>query len=43
MSQVPLEPQLLVSCEKGKCFMSECPDSVTASKFEEIVKQIIKE
>jgi Mrp family chromosome partitioning ATPase len=29
IAQVPLEPNLLLSCEKGKCYMSEFPESVT--------------
>ena len=37
LSQVPLEPQLLMSTEKGKCYMKEFPESITASKFKEIV------
>ena len=27
LSQIPLEPKLLLSCEKGKCFIEEFPDS----------------
>ena len=37
LAQVPLEPKLLISSEKGKCYISEAPDSVTAKKFEDIV------
>ena len=37
LSQIPLEPKLLMSCEQGKCFMKEFPDSVTSTKFKEIV------
>ena len=40
MAQVPLEPGLLISSEKGKCYISEAPDSVTAKKFQEIVAKI---
>lgn len=40
LSQVPLEPQLLISCEKGKCYMKEFPESVTAQRFREIVQKI---
>ena len=40
MSQVPLEPQLLIQSEKGKCYIAEAPDSVTAKKFKEIVQKI---
>jgi len=42
LAQVPLEPSLLLSCEKGKCYMAECPDSVTATKFKEIVEKLKK-
>lgn len=30
MTKMPLEPQLLISTEKGKCYISEAPESVTA-------------
>ena len=40
LSQVPLEPKLLMSCEQGKCYMKEFPDSVTAAKFKEIVEKV---
>jgi len=40
LSQVPLEPKLLLSSEGGKCFISEHPESVTASKFREIVAKV---
>lgn len=40
MSQVPLEPNLLIQSEKGKCYISEAPESVTAKKFTEIVAKI---
>jgi hypothetical protein len=32
-----------VSCEKGKCFMTESPESVTAGKFKEIIEKIKNE
>jgi Mrp family chromosome partitioning ATPase len=40
MAQVPLEPGLLITSEKGKCYITEAPESVTAKKFEEIVSKI---
>ena len=42
LSKVPLEPNLLIQSEKGKCYISEAPESVTAQKMKEIVEQIIK-
>ena len=41
LSQIPLEPQLLMSTEKGKCYMKEFPDSITATKFEEITGKVL--
>ena len=40
LSQVPLEPQLLLSTEKGKCYTKEFPDSITATKFDEIAGKV---
>ena len=40
LAQVPLEPKLLQSTEKGKCFIDEQPDSVTAKKMEEIINKL---
>jgi nitrogenase subunit NifH len=40
LTQVPLEPKLLLSCEGGKSFVKEFPESVTAKKFNEIVKKV---
>lgn len=40
LTQIPLEPKLLLSCEGGKSFVKEFPDSVTASKFNEIVAKV---
>lgn len=42
LSQVPLEPKLLLSCEKGKCYMAEAPESVTSKKLAEIIEKIKK-
>ena len=40
LTQVPLEPKLLLACEGGKCFMAEHPTSKTAKCFESIVSQL---
>jgi nitrogenase subunit NifH len=40
MAKVPLEPQLLLSCEKGKCYMEAFPESPTGKVFSEIVNKI---
>lgn len=42
LTQIPLEPKLLLSCESGKCFVKEFPESVTASKFREMVEKVLK-
>jgi nitrogenase subunit NifH len=36
LTQIPLEPKLLMATEKGKCFAKEAPDSITAGKFVEL-------
>jgi hypothetical protein len=40
LGQIPLEPKLLMSCEGGKCFAKEHPDSVTAKNFKAIVAKL---
>jgi len=42
MAQVPLEPNLLIQSEKGKCYMTAAPDSVTAQRLKEIVGKIVQ-
>mmetsp|Transcript_118691 Transcript_118691/g.165392 ORF Transcript_118691/g.165392 Transcript_118691/m.165392 type:complete len:201 (+) Transcript_118691:339-941(+) len=37
MGRVPLEPNLLLSCEKGVCYIKEFPESATAKSFQQIV------
>jgi hypothetical protein len=41
LGRVPLEPKLLLSCEAGKCFVAEHPDTVSAKAFQEIVTKVI--
>jgi hypothetical protein len=33
LGRVPLEPKLLLSCEGGKCYIAEHPDTQTAKAF----------
>jgi len=40
LTQIPLEPKLLLACERGKSFVKEFPESVTALKFNEIVTKV---
>ena len=40
LGQIPLEPKVLLSCEAGKCFAKEHPDSITSKKFNEVVNQL---
>ncbi|CDW77673.1 cytosolic fe-s cluster assembly factor nubp1 [Stylonychia lemnae] len=40
LAQLPLEPKILLSCEGGKCFASEHPDTKSARIFQDIVKQV---
>jgi len=37
LGKIPIEPKLLMSCEGGKCFVKECPETVTAQSFTKIV------
>ena len=43
LGKIPIEPKLLMSCEGGKCFIKECPDSVTAKRLSQVVDQIKSE
>lgn len=40
LAKVPLEPKLLLSCESGKCFIAEHPDTLTSKAFSEIVAKV---
>ena len=40
LGKIPIEPKLLMSCEGGKCFVSECPETVTAARFTQIVDKV---
>jgi Mrp family chromosome partitioning ATPase len=40
LGRVPLEPKLLLSCEAGKCFVAQHPDTVSARAFQEIVTKV---
>jgi hypothetical protein len=43
LAQVPLEPKLLLSCEKGECFVKAQPDSETSKSLTKIAEQLKKE
>jgi hypothetical protein len=40
LGRLPLEPKILLSCEKGKCFVAEHPETVSAKAFSEIVSKV---
>lgn len=40
LAQVPLEPKLLLSAEKGECFTKAAPDSVTAKELRKVMKSL---
>ena len=40
LTQIPIEPKLLMACEGGKCFAKEHPNSVTAQRFTSAVTKI---
>lgn len=40
LGKIPIEPKLLMSCEGGKCFVKECPETVTAQSFTKIVNKV---
>ncbi len=42
LGRIPLEPQLLLSCEKGKCYATEFPTSQTANSIRQIIQKIVE-
>ena len=40
LGKIPIEPKLLMSCEGGKCFVKECPETITAIRFNQIVERV---
>ena len=40
LGKIPIEPKLLMSCEGGKCFVQNYPETVTAASFTKIVDQV---
>ena len=42
LTQIPLEPNLLLACESGKCFYKEKSETVTAQKFLELAQKVSK-
>ena len=38
IAKVPLEPQLLITTEKGACYVKDYPDSVTAAQLKSVIK-----
>lgn len=42
LSKIPIEPELMRSCDQGKCFVSSFPDSVTSKSLLKIYEEIDK-
>nr|XP_033819033.1 cytosolic Fe-S cluster assembly factor NUBP1 [Geotrypetes seraphini] len=40
LGKVPLDPQIGKSCDKGKSFLSEVPDSLAATSYRKIIQRI---
>lgn len=40
LGKIPMDPRLLESCESGKCYVAEYPDTRTAEAINNIVKKI---
>ena len=43
IAQIPIEPELMKSCDIGKSYYKENPDSITSQQFHNIYKEIILE
>ena len=33
LTKIPIEPELMKSCDQGKCYVTNCPESVTSKAF----------
>jgi hypothetical protein len=42
LSKIPIEPELMRSCDQGKCFVSSFPDSATSKSLLRIYEEINK-
>jgi hypothetical protein len=41
LTQIPIDVELLNSCDKGKCYMKEYPEKTTSKCFKSIIDAII--
>jgi len=41
ITKIPLDPKLLDSCDKGKCYLKEYPESKTSEAFLKIAETVI--
>jgi MinD-like ATPase involved in chromosome partitioning or flagellar assembly len=41
LGQLPMDPNMMRSCEEGKCFLEYFPQSTAAKAFGEIVQKLI--
>jgi MinD superfamily P-loop ATPase len=42
LTKIPIEPELMKSCDQGKCYVKECPKSITANSFLSIYEEVKK-
>ena len=42
LAKIPIEPELMKSCDQGKCFATAFPDSITAKSFTSVWEEIKK-
>jgi len=40
LTKIPIEPELMKSCDQGKCYATSFPDSITAKSFLTIYEEI---
>lgn len=42
LGKLPMDPNMMRSCEEGKCFLEIFPSSVAAKAFETIVNKLVE-
>lgn len=41
LTKIPIEPELMKSCDQGKSYAANCPDTITAKAFMKIYEGIL--
>jgi len=42
LGSIPLDPMIARSCDEGKSYMSQCPDSPSSKAYKEIFSDVIR-